>query len=130
MGSDVKLHQSSCPLVRRLCLAAAVVLIFQLFYLGARPEAAGLIPAPWDKLAHFAVYSALTVLLWIGTEGRMPLAMVAVVAAVGALDELHQSGLPGRVGDVWDFLADVCAGTGTAFALLLLYGAGRPRRAR
>lgn len=130
MESDVKFHHASCPLVRGLCLAAAVVLVFQLFYLGARPEAAGLIPAPWDKLAHFAVYSAITVLLWIGTEGRMPLAVVAVVVTIGALDELHQSGLPGRVGDVWDFLADACAGTGTAYALLLLHGAGGPRRAR
>jgi len=125
----VKIHHSPSPLVCSLCLAAAALLIFQLFYLGAKPEAAGLVHPPWDKLAHFAVYSTLTALLWIGTEGRMPLAVVAAVAAVGALDELHQSSLPGRIGDAWDFLADICAGVGTAFALLLLYGAGRPRRA-
>jgi hypothetical protein len=40
---------------------------FQLFYLGAQPFAAGLIPAPWDKLAHLAVFAVLTTLLWIGT---------------------------------------------------------------
>jgi hypothetical protein len=36
---------------------------FQLFYLGAQPFAAGLIPVPWDKLAHLAVFAFLTTLL-------------------------------------------------------------------
>ena len=59
--------------LRRLCLASAAALIFQLFYVGAQPAAAGLIPMPWDKLAHLAVYAAITALMWIGTAGRMPL---------------------------------------------------------
>jgi len=50
------------------------------------------------------------------------------VVAVGALDELHQASLPGRVADARDFLTNVCAGAGAAFALLLLYGADRSRR--
>jgi VanZ family protein len=107
---------------------AALVMVFQLFYVGAKPEAAGLIPEPWDKLAHFAAYTAITVLLWIGTAGRMPIAVIVTVVVVGAMDELHQASLPGRVADAWDFFTDVCAVTGTAFALLLLYGADRSRR--
>lgn len=118
------------PLARGLCLAVAAVIIFQLFHLGARPEAAGAIAAPWDKLAHFGVYSAVTALLWIGTSGRMPLAVIAAVAAVGAFDELHQASVPGRVADAWDFLTDVCAAAATAFAMLLSYGASARRLRR
>jgi VanZ family protein len=102
-----------------LALAAAVT--FQLFYLGAQPFAAGLIPAPWDKVAHLAVYAALTTLLWIGTAGRMPLTVIAAAIAIGALDELHQASVPGRFADAADFLADACAATGTGAFLFLLH---------
>lgn len=129
-NAAVTVNREPSPLVRSLCLVLAVAVIVQLFYLGAKPMAAGLIPPPWDKLAHFVVYSAITVLLWIGTAGRMPLAVLAAVVAIGALDELHQASLPGRAADAWDFLADVCAGAGTALTMLLLYGASGPRRAR
>jgi len=58
--------------------------------LGARSRSH---PAPWDKLAHLAVFAALTTLLWIGTAGRMPFAfaVVATAIAIGAFDELHQA---------------------------------------
>jgi VanZ family protein len=126
----VTINRSPSLLVRSLCLALAAVLIFQLFYVGAKPEAAGLIPPPWDKLAHLGVYSTITALLWIGTAGRMPLAVLMAVVAIGALDELHQAVLPGRSADAWDFFMDFVAGAGTTFVLLLLYGTGRPRRRR
>ena len=106
---------------RWLCLALAAAVTFQLFYLGAQPFAAGLIPGPWDKLAHLAVFAVLTALLWIGTAGRMPIAVIATVIAIGALDELHQASLPGRFADAADFLADACAATGTGFSLFLLH---------
>jgi VanZ family protein len=95
-----------------------------LFYLGAQPVAADLVPAPWDKLAHFVVYSLITVLLWIGTAGRITFAVIATVAAIGALDEMRQTDLQGRFPDAFDFLADACAGIGTATTMLLY-----PRRA-
>ena len=126
----VTINRSPSPLVRALCLALAAVLVFQLFYVGAKPEAAGLISPPWDKLAHLGIYSTITALLWIGTAGRMPLAVLMTVVTIGALDELHQASLPGRSADAWDFLMDVIAAAGTAFAMVLLYGAGRPRRRR
>ena len=100
-----------------LFLAAAVV--FQLFYVGAQPVAAGLIPSPWDKLAHFAVYSLITLLLWIATAGRMPLTVIVTVVMIGAFDELHQAHLAGRFGDTLDFLVDACAATGTVAAIRL-----------
>ena len=102
------------PLLQFLCLLLASAVIFQLFYLGSQPFAAGLIPPPWDKLAHLVVYSAITALLWIGTGGSTPVLVIMAVIAVGALDELHQANLPGRDAALGDFLVDVCAGIGTA----------------
>ncbi|HEV8644633.1 MAG TPA: VanZ family protein [Burkholderiales bacterium] len=110
----------SHPLLRCLCLALAAAMTFQLFYTGSDPAAAALIPAPpWDKLAHFVVYSAITVLLWFGTAGRAPLAVIAAIVAVGALDELHQGSIPGRVADAADFVVDVCAAIGIGAVMLL-----------
>jgi VanZ family protein len=39
----------------------------------------------------------------------MALAIAAIVVLIGALDELHQAGLPGRTADAMDFFADTCA---------------------
>ena len=113
-------------LLRRLCLVLAAAIAFQLFYLGAQPIAVGLFPAPWDKLAHFVVFSLITVLLLIGTAGRMPVIVIATVVAIGALDEWHQAWLPGRTADVGDFLVDVCAAVG-ACAMLLYVVRPKPR---
>jgi VanZ family protein len=113
-------HAPSVP-VRAVCLVCAAILVSQLFYQGASPEAAGLIPSPWDKLAHFMVYSAITALIWVGTAGRIPLAAFALVAAIGALDEPHQAFLPGRFADAWDFATNVGAAAIISFAPLLLF---------
>jgi VanZ family protein len=119
--------------LRSSCLALAAVLVFQLFYLGAQPSAVGLFKPPWDAVAHFAFYSTLTALLWTATAGRMPLAVLAAVLAIGGLDELRQASLPGRVVDAADFLVNVGAATLTCAAMLLLgalAGSGRRMSAR
>jgi VanZ family protein len=117
------------PALRSLCFALAATLVFQLFYLGAQPSAAGLFEPPWDAIAHFLFYSALTALLWTATAGRMPVAVFTAVVVVGALDELHQATLPGRVADAADFLVDVGAATFTCAAMLLLVSLRRPPNA-
>jgi hypothetical protein len=109
----------SASLLRCLCLLLATAVIFQLFYLGSQPFAAGLVPAPWDKLAHLAVYSSITALLWTGTGGSKPALVITAAIAIGALEELHQAGIPGRHAEMGDFLIDVCAGVGTGMAMLL-----------
>jgi hypothetical protein len=98
---------------RAISMATAAVLITLLFILGAQPVAVGLFPEPWDKLAHFLMFSLLAGLLWIGSDGRRPMWVVLAIAAVGAADELHQRNLPGRSADVMDFLTDVIAATST-----------------
>src|SRR5882672_6781403 len=96
--NSAALDPISHPLLRCLCLALAAAMTFQLFYTGSDPAAAALIPPPpWDKLAHVVVYSAITVLLCFGTAGHIPLVVIVAMVALGALDELHQGGIPGRV---------------------------------
>jgi VanZ family protein len=103
--------------IRRLCLVIAATGTLMLFYLGAQPIAVGLFRAPWDKLAHLLVFAAITGLLWIGTAGRFPLVLVAIVAGIGVADEWHQAGLPGRSMDLGDLLVDISASVLTVIVL-------------
>jgi VanZ family protein len=64
-------------------------------------------PDPWDKVAHFAVWSALTLSLWRATE--MPLFALVTAVLLGSLDEWRQAYIPGRFSDAKDFIADACA---------------------
>lgn len=90
-------------------LLLALAFIFLLLHLGSQPFAVRLFAEPWDKLAHFLAFAALTALLWAGTAGRMPLTVIAMVVAIGAIDEWHQSWLPGRSADIYDLLTDMGA---------------------
>lgn len=105
------------PPLRRFCLVLAGTISFLLFYLGAQPFAAGLIPSPWDSLAHFSVFGAITGLVWIGTGGWHPWALAALVSSVGAVDEWRQLYLPGRTADPMDWAADTAA----AICAILLF---------
>jgi len=96
-------------LPRLAYLLAAVTLVVVLFWGGSQAFAVGLFPAPYDKLAHSVYFATLAVLLWFGTGGRWPVLLVLVVSAIGGLDEIHQSTLPGRVADIYDFLTDTVA---------------------
>ena len=96
-------------LPRLFYLLAAVTLVVVLFWGGSQPFAVGLFPAPYDKLAHSVYFTTLAVLLWFGTGGRWPVLLFLVVSAIGGLDELHQSTLPGRVADFYDYLTDTVA---------------------
>lgn len=93
-------------LKRPVAALLAVALTAALFVGGAQPEAAGLIPEPWDKLAHVGFFVLLTLLLARGFA--LSMGWVAGVALlVGLADEFHQSFLPGRVASVEDWLADL-----------------------
>lgn len=102
---------------------ALVVLIAGLFIGGAQPVAVGLIPAPWDKLTHCAVFALFAVL--IGLAGNLDqtrrtawlwLAFFGALA-IGAADELHQASLPGRQAG-WDDLAADALGAALGVTLL------------
>lgn len=82
-----------------------------------------------DKGAHFIEYTGLGALImhacivtWPSTH-RFRIALLSIVAtsAWGAMDEFHQSFVPGRNSDIFDLGADVsgaCVGT---FLCHLLY---------
>lgn len=96
-------------LPRLFYLLGAAILVVVLFWGGSQPFAVGLFPAPYDKLAHSVYFATLAVLLWFGAGGRWPVLLFLVVSAIGGLDEIHQSFLPGRMADVYDFLTDAVA---------------------
>ena len=84
---------------------AAGAIVLQIVALGASPYA---IAQPWDALWHFLAYSALTLLLWIATDGRRPLLLSGAVMLLGAAGA--------------DFAAASSATVLTAFTLFLLQG--------
>lgn len=95
--------------VRGWALGAALLLIGALFYLGRQPFAAGLFPTPYDGIAHLVVFATITFLLWLALFRAYPLLLVLLMALLGALDEGHQTFLPGRFPSFSDWLFDVLA---------------------
>lgn len=78
-----------------------------LWFGGAQPVAVGLVPSPWDKLAHAAVFAVLAAAIACasGLRGsRMAWLAFAGALMVGVADEWHQASLPGRLAG-WDDLA-------------------------
>ncbi len=112
--------------LRYLCLLLATVILFSLLYVAAQPAA--VIASYGARLAHAAVYGLFTALLWLGTAGRMPLTVVAVLVGVAALDELLQARLHGGAADAVDFLVDICAGAAAIGIITLFASARRERR--
>jgi VanZ family protein len=81
------------------------------------------LPGPSDKLVHAAVFGLLAALwYWArrGTDGSRRAAATAVALSVlwGALDEAHQSFVPGRNADFIDLLADAAGAVVVALACL------------
>lgn len=72
-----------------------------------------------DKIAHAVVYFTLAYLFGrgLGVRALRWLVILLVVAAWGALDELHQSVVPGRDASFADWIADVVGGVAAIAAL-------------
>ena len=70
-------------LPRSFYLLGAATLVVVLFWGGSQPFAAGLVPVPYDKLAHSLYFGVLSMMLWFGTGGRWPLLLVVAVSAIG-----------------------------------------------
>jgi len=88
-----------------------------------------------DKIAHLMEYSLLGLLLgrairasWSrGSALMVTLAAVGLGAAVGCLDEIYQSFVPGRQSDPLDWLTDLAAITAAVLFAQLIH---RPLRGR
>ena len=104
------------PIERLCCLLLGAGIVVRLFVTGMP---APLAHAPWDRIAHAGVYGLACALFLIGTARRLPLAVVAAVAALGGLEEVQQAFRPGGHADGLDFVADAC-GAFIAASLLSL----------
>jgi VanZ family protein len=93
------------PAYAWLALAALAMAVLEWF--NGRPEAAGLIAEPWDKLVHLLIFGGLGLLLVLGDCA--PRLGFFILMAFGAFDELRQLDLPGRSASWGDFGVDVFA---------------------
>lgn len=76
-----------------------------------------------DKFNHFAAYLVLSVLLYLSLsfQDKYPVLKtysfvftILIASFYGALDEIHQAFIPGRLAEWFDWLADVAGSiTGT-----------------
>jgi VanZ family protein len=102
------------PIDRFACLIAGGGIMLGLLFVTGHG-----IPAGWDKVAHFVTFGLITALLWRGTAGRAPLAVLGAVVTFAALDELHQTLMPGRAAEVLDFVADAAAAAAVCGVLFI-----------
>jgi VanZ family protein len=85
----------------------------------------------WDKALHFPEYLVLALLLARAFRGeglsamRAALFALLLASAYGASDEVHQSFVPERTADVYDWIADT---SGAAAAATAFSTASRLRR--
>jgi len=106
---------------RLVAALLAVALPVGLWVGGSQPVAVGLIPTPWDKLAHAGVFALLAAVIGYasGLRGWRVLLLAFVGAmGVGVVDELHQLTLPGRAAGLDDLAADA---TGAALGAWAIY---------
>lgn len=110
-------------LMQRLALLPAVALLSLFVWGGSRPEAAGLIPSPWDKLAHLVWFALLAGLLHVGLGLRRGIVVMLFCAGVGLWDEWRQLSLPGRSAGWVDLLFDgLGIGVGVWLAMIFRRG--------
>ena len=112
----------------RFALLAALVLLVVYVWGNSLPEAAGLIPPPWDKLAHLTWYAILAGLLLLGLGRRAWPWVLAGTLLLAGWDEWHQFDLPGRSPGMGDWLADalgIVAGVVMVLAIELRMRPGR-----
>ena len=70
-----------------------------------------------DKRLHLAAYAFLTALIYASVRRRPALTALAIVTALGALDETIQSFFAYRQADLLDLLADISAAGATVISL-------------
>ncbi|PKO25189.1 MAG: hypothetical protein CVU35_05395 [Betaproteobacteria bacterium HGW-Betaproteobacteria-8] len=103
--------------IRTITSIAFVLTLAAIFIGGTMPGAGELFAAPWDKVAHFIVFGAITLLAGLSFPA-LPLPLIFILAiSLGAADEVHQTFLAGRQAGFDDLLADIL---GALFALPLV----------
>lgn len=120
---------------RPACIATAIILYLLLLLMGGQQSTVEQLPGRTDfsKVYHLVFYSGWCCLAWLSMRRPGIAAAVALTVLAGAGDELHQSFLPFREGQLADVLLDGCAallGAGWMHALrrraITLAKAGAP----
>ena len=104
--------------VRGGCILAAFLLAVTLFVGAEAVAKVPLFPPPFDKVAHFAYYGTIAVLLAHGVGRHWLIVPLILVPVIGAADEWHQLYVVGRTASFWDWMADEI---GTVFAVFLYW---------
>src|SRR5712691_2549863 len=92
---------------RHLILAAYTAGVLALTLLPVPDVVGGLFPRWFDKVVHCALFAVQAALLyWARLPAARPhiLGVAGPAVALAGLVELAQGPLPGRTGDVWDFV--------------------------
>jgi len=88
-------------------LVVGLLGVTALFVLGAQPFAVGIVPSPYDKLAHALLFGSI--FLVVDSALALPLWLALLIPLlVSGGDEIHQLFLPGRQPSLADWLAGVC----------------------
>jgi len=102
--------------IRKIEVVLLIVVLLILFWFSEQSIAVGLISSPYDKIAHATFGASVAFILWLIFKGGFSWANIGIVGLLSALEEWHQSFLPGRVPDFYDFLA----AAGAAFFCVML----------
>jgi len=92
--------------------APVVIYMAAIFYVSSLTDPP--VPANSDKPLHWLAYLGLAVVVVRALAGGLPrrigvglaTAAMAITIGYGATDEVHQTFVPGRTGDVYDLIAD------------------------
>lgn len=89
----------------------AMLVVVVIFWASSHGRVAAPGVTNFDKIAHFSIYGLLATLLVRLGPGRFAFAWALVATSLyGASDEWHQSFVPGRSCDVFDWVADTAGG--------------------
>ncbi len=114
-----------------------IIPVLHFFLPRASPETLALLHHVIRKCAHFTEYFILSMLILRGIRAgdkgmhlRWALVTILIVAGYAALDEYHQSFVPGRTPAVGDVLIDTSGGAAAQIvaSLFVLLGVAREKR--
>jgi VanZ family protein len=96
-----------------------------IFWASSKPDLSTLPGGVSDKVAHFAAYAALAAFAeaaWVGLRWRevawrSGAGAIAIAAAYGAFDEVHQAFVPGRYSSFDDWVADLLGALSAVVAI-------------
>jgi VanZ family protein len=112
-------YSFACTIPRGIYLATAVLLYILMLAMGAIEPTVDALPGREDfsKIYHVVFFFGLAGLIWFGVRNASVRAVTLLVAAAGAIDELHQYFLPFRHARITDVLIDTIAGLMAALIL-------------